>query len=337
MATLEKKPIFIVSCPRSGSTLMRLILNAHPRICVPPPGFLYDYFRPYLYSYGNLASRDNLLNLAQDMLDTPPIRRWDRPPTAEQLVAEAAENSFRGLFDALYRCYAAREGKARWGEKSPRHGIWIDEIHEDFPGAQFVHIIRDGRDTAIDISDAEFPPESLFACAAAWSGFVQVTREAGRRLPAGCYHEIRYEELCADPAAELARLCEFLGEEFSPALLQHHATSAAEQWSRAEVFHAKVARPITTEFCGIHRNLSRDDRDAIEALIGSTLVEFGYPCDGGARPLPERLARKLLMFDTITSHANAPFKIDLRERRKKRLKQGIWSESERSSQLWSVV
>ena len=71
MAVLQPKPIFVVSSPRSGSTLFRMILDAHPRLAVPPPAWLYDFFQPFLYSYGDFGKRENLLALAQDMPGNP--------------------------------------------------------------------------------------------------------------------------------------------------------------------------------------------------------------------------------------------------------------------------
>ncbi len=150
MADLQAKPIFIISSPRSGSTLLRLIMDAHPRIAVPPPAWLYDFFQPFIYSYGDLSVPENLYALAQDMIDTPTIQRWPVKSSAADLVEKAAEPSFPGLYDALHVLYAEANGKERWGEKSPRNALWVDEIQKDFTDAQFIHLIRDGRDSAID-------------------------------------------------------------------------------------------------------------------------------------------------------------------------------------------
>ena len=71
MSLSESAPIFMVSSPRSGSTLLRLMIDAHPNIGVAPPAWLYDYVYPFLYSYGDLSQRDNLTALAQDFIDAP--------------------------------------------------------------------------------------------------------------------------------------------------------------------------------------------------------------------------------------------------------------------------
>ena len=84
---MGQRPFFIVSAPRSGSTLLRLILDSHPKLAVPPPGWLFDLVYPYLYSYGDLNNEESLLELAEDLLQTPTVSKWPIRTTARELVA----------------------------------------------------------------------------------------------------------------------------------------------------------------------------------------------------------------------------------------------------------
>ena len=209
------RPVFIVSAPRSGSTLFRLILDAHPRLAVPSPAWLYEMVYPYLYSYGDLSSPENLMALAEDIFENPFIKNMKLDITPRDLVSASTEPTFRGLYDALHRHYAERAGKERWGEKSPRNSFWMEEIKGDFPDAQFVHIVRDGRDMAIDIADSpEMLPENIYSGAHVWKDFTGAAHESGKRMGESDYYVIRYEDLCAEPENALKKLCEFLGEDF---------------------------------------------------------------------------------------------------------------------------
>jgi hypothetical protein len=337
MGALQNKPIFVVSSPRSGSTLFRLILDAHPRLAVPPPAWLYDFFQPFLYSYGDLTARENLAALAQDMIDTPTIQRWPMEFTAAGLADKSAEPSFPGLYDALHVLYAEAGGKERWGEKSPRNALWVDEIRADFTDAQFIHLIRDGRDSAIDLADSTLFPETLYAGANVWKTWVSSIRESAKRLPRDSYLEVKYEEFCGDPESHLKTVCEFLGEDFSPLMLQHHETEAARHWGGGDALHARTSRAISTDYCGLHKNLSEGDRSLLEHLVGDLLEELGYPLTTDRATPPERLLRQLLANDSITLLANAAFKPELRKRRQQRLKKGVWREEDRESQIWSLV
>ncbi|OGA53315.1 MAG: hypothetical protein A3F74_02995 [Betaproteobacteria bacterium RIFCSPLOWO2_12_FULL_62_58] len=330
------KPFFVVSAPRSGSTLLRLILDSHSALAVPPPGWLFDMIYPYLYSYGDLNHQANLLALAEDILQTPTVGRWPIKLAPEELVRVAAESSFAGLYAALHRAYAQAEGKQCWGEKTPRNSFWMDEIKALFPDAQFIHIVRDGRDQAIDISDSILLPYSLYSGANLWQRHVSAVRDSASRLPAGAYLEIRYEDLCAAPEAVIRKLCAFLDVEFDARMLTPHETRSARNWS-AHPLHAKTAQPISTRFCEMYKTrMPSADIAALEALIGATLQCFGYPLSGAGRPIPQRLAAQMIESDTVTNPENVAYKRWHEERRKRRREQGVWRDSDRKSILWGT-
>ncbi len=332
----DRRPFFVVSAPRSGSTLLRLVLDAHPRLAVPPPGWLFDMVYPYLYSYGNLGEPKNLLALAEDVLKTPTVSKWKIALTAADLAAAAPAPTFAGVYEALHLAYARGEGKARWGEKTPRNSFWTDEIRALFPGAQFIHIVRDGRDQAIDISDSQLWPYSVYSGAVLWQRYVNAVRDSAGRLPAGAFLEIRYEDLCAAPEPSLRRLCEFLGEDFDPRMLAPHETRSARAWS-THPLHAKTAQPISTKFCEMYKSrLPAGDVAALEALIGETLRRFDYPVSAAQAPAPARLAAQLLESDTVTNPENLPYRQWHEQRRKERKASGVWSNADRKSLLWGM-
>ena len=331
-----EKPFFIVSAPRSGSTLLRLILDAHPRLAVPPPGWLFDMVYPYLFSYGDLQQPQNLLALAEDVLATPTVRKWPLKLEPQALAAASRAPTFAGIYEALHLAYAGLEHKRRWGEKTPRNSFWIDEIHALFPAAQFIHIVRDGRDQAIDISDSLLWPYSVYSGAGLWERYVTAVRDSAARLPAGAFHEIRYEDLCAAPETVIRELCRFLGEDFDGRMLAPHETRSARAWS-GHPLHAKTAQPISKKFCEMYRTrLSAADVTALEGLIGGTLQRFGYALTGSASSIPARLAGQLVESDTVTNPENVPYRKWHEERRKERKDRGVWTDADRPSRLWGM-
>ncbi len=332
----ERKPFFIVSAPRSGSTLLRLIFDSHPRLAVPPPGWLFDMVYPYLFSYGDLKKPQNLLALAEDILNTPTVGKWPLNLTPEQLARACREPTFAGAYEAVHAAYAQGEGKARWGEKTPRNSFWMDEILALFPDAQFIHIVRDGRDQSIDISDSLLWPYSVYSGAALWERYVCAVRDSAERLPAGAFLEIRYEDLCAAPEPTIRRACEFLGEAFDLRMLAPHETRSARAWS-AHPLHAKTSRPISTQFCEMYRTrLAAADVAALEALIGGTLRRFGYPVSGSPDPVAARLAAQLFESDAVTNPENVPYRRWHEERRNERKAGGVWTDADRASLLWGM-
>ncbi|MFX0199496.1 MAG: sulfotransferase, partial [Candidatus Hodarchaeota archaeon] len=106
----DARPIFIVSSPRSGSTLLRLILDTHPRLAIPPPGHLFHLIFPYLYSYGNVSEEANLRTLVEDVLEAPTIKRWPIKFSVEQILAGVREPSFAAVYEYLHVAYAESQG-----------------------------------------------------------------------------------------------------------------------------------------------------------------------------------------------------------------------------------
>jgi hypothetical protein len=332
----ESRPLFIVSAPRSGSTLLRLILDTHPQIAVPPPGWLFDLVYPYLYSYGDLSQEANIIDLAEDVLATPTVKKWPIQASPASLVAAAKSRSFAGLYGALHEAYAALANKKRWGEKTPRNAFWIDEIRQNFPNAQIIHIVRDGRDMAIDISDSMLLPYSVYAGANVWQRYVRAIRESASRLPASAFAEIRYEDLCANPEAVIRRLCEFIGEDFDVNMLSPNRTKAAQQWS-THPLHAKTSQPISARYCEMYKSrLPKEDVAALEALIGDSLALFGYPVAGDRRAISERLATQFIESDTVTNPENVSYRKWHEDRRKQRRDKGVWKPEDRTSLLWGM-
>ena len=333
MAEAQERPFFIVCSPRSGSTLLRLVLDAHPRLSVPPPAWLFHYIYPYLYSYGDLAVEENVRVMIEEALATPTIVEWPIQPSVEEVRAEMYSTSFAEMYAALHRLYARRQGKDRWGEKTPRDCFFMSEIKLMFPGAKFIHILRDGRDTAIDISDSILWPNSLYAAALMWRDCVLAAESEGKTFDPDSFMTIKYEDLCTDPRVTLDRLCGFLGEEFSPFMLAHNETSSTHEWAK-EAIHAKTARPICTDFVGMYKQRMRpNDRAVIESLIGDTIAAFGYPLEGTAKYLPEREARMILSTDMISNTKAIDFARWHEKRRKERRDRGVWRDNDKTSDL----
>jgi hypothetical protein len=330
----RSEPIYIVSSPRSGSTLLRLILDNHPNIAIPPPGYLFNLIYPYLYSYGDLARDENFRELIEDILEAPTIKRWPIDLSVEQILGDVGERTFAAIYEYLHVTYATSHGKIRWGQKSPRNGCWMVEIQQLFPGAKFIHLLRDGRDVAIDLADANFWPNTVFGGALRWQECVRATRHGAAELSPGSYIEIRYEEFCAEPEQTLRDLCAFLGEDFVPALLHHHESEATQSWSQ-DAIHAKTSRPITTDYVDMYKTRLPDrDREAIEAVIGDTLKDAGYPVEGKPEPLPYRAAAQLIEAEMVSGLDKFQYKTWHKNRRKERQDRGVWRDSERESFLW---
>jgi hypothetical protein len=220
--TSNDRPIFLVGCPRSGTTLLSAMLHAHPRIAMPPETrFLVPLYHDRL-SFGDLRDPANRRRLAWRMTGKG-TRFRDLGLDRRQLVGQivAAPPTFGSAAGTVWREFARSRGKVRWGEKRPAYWQDMDLILRLFPSAQIVHLVRDGRACVASLKQVDWWHSGAIGGMATWVLADRELTRLGRRLPADCYHRVRYEDLLADPPAELGALCGFLGEEFDEAMLDH--------------------------------------------------------------------------------------------------------------------
>lgn len=192
----EHRPIFVVGCQRSGTTLFRLILDSHPNIsCGPETRFLQGFDEDVL---GSGWPRMSLYGFEREY--------W--------------VDQFADLFHNFQMTYAEKRGKSRWADKTPLYVKHVPLLDELFPTCQIIHIIRDPRDVVASHHD-RWGWFSGVKAAEKWPRYVTDAREASKALPPERYLEIRYEQLIADTKGTMATVLEFLGEPWDDAVLHH--------------------------------------------------------------------------------------------------------------------
>jgi hypothetical protein len=191
---------------------------------------------------------------------------------------------------AIYRSYADARGKARYGDKTPSYMQELGLLERVFRDAQYVHLVRDGRDAALSfLAMRRRPrfnlarPRGLATFASQWRLEVEGARELGRRIPER-YHELRYERLVREPQAELESVCDFLGLAFEPAMLAYHEGVDASTLQD----HPLLAKPPTAGTRRWQDEMSAADVQVFEAIAGDTLSNLGYE---RAYPNPTARAR----------------------------------------------
>jgi hypothetical protein len=271
-------PLFVVGCGRSGTTILRLMLDAGPDIAIPGE----SHFIPKLWREHGGARWDRSpdpVGLARATVATPQFRRWEVPEGP--IVAWAAshpEASFADVIEAVFVAYAAARGKSRWGDKTPQYVRTIDLLARLFPSSRFVHLIRDGRDVALSYLSFEWGPSSIWHAAQRWRTDVLAGRRSGSRLAGDRYLEVHYEALVDDPCTVLQRICSFADLRFDPAMLLHHVDAAERVQSRSDRLtqHAAATRPLTTGLRDWRRQMAARDVRAFEAVAGTALSASGY-------------------------------------------------------------
>lgn len=283
---------FVIGSVRSGTTLVRLMLNSHPQLAIPPE----TYFPVELWQYRQryvCASGFDMQLLTEDLLFNPHFpdfrRDWglDLEYVREELPRRHATD-YPEAMRRVYELYAEQHGKPHYGNKTPWFVRKVDLLADLFPEAVFIHLIRDGRDVVMSMLDQSWGPSRLPDAAALWKRLVMEGRCAGQRLGPERYCEVRYEDLVASPGSTLDRLCGWIGLEYSARMLRYHEDALDHMPARVRHLNGSLTRPPVTGLRDWRREMQRSDVATFEAVAGDLLGELGY---GSMFPAPPLTAR----------------------------------------------
>jgi hypothetical protein len=245
------------------------MLNRHPRIGLCDETFFFYWVARRERVFGDLADPARRTRAIDRFLETRRVRRLglDLAALRERLAREAT--SYPRFFLALLRFYARARGKVRCGEKTPQHALFAAELMDWYPAARLIHVVRDPRDVVASLRRMPWGSGSPLAEAKLWRACVEGAEACAGRPG---FLRLRYETLIAQPEQELRRVCAFLGEEFTPALLEGEAGGRSDRW-----WFDRAQGQIETSRVGRWRQeLSTDDVAIVEWVAGELLVRHGY-------------------------------------------------------------
>jgi Sulfotransferase family len=291
--TDSRRPVLLVGCPRSGTTLLSVILHAHPRIAMPPETrFLLRIYRRR-NSFGDLQVRSNRRRLANRI--TARNTHFANLGLDRRRVVRAIVNGPPTVGSAMaivWREFARSRGKVRWGEKRPAYWRHLDAVLRLFPDAQVIHLVRDPRACVASLQKVPWWSGGFLGATATWALADQQLRHFGRHAEHGRYHRLRYEDLLRDPRSELTELCRFLEEDFDERMLEF--TGAADDIvPQDNAWHERTRRGLDESRIESWRtSLAPEQIGLIEAELGRAMGRYGYQPSrlGGRADLRARAA-----------------------------------------------
>jgi hypothetical protein len=275
-------PFFIVGNDRSGTTMLRMILDGGPDVAIPPESmFLTDVTLP-------AADWQALMD---EVWEHPKVRRWELPGPPPRVPdglddAEAA----RFVLGAPFVAYARKHGKPRWGDKTPHYVHHVDQLLGIWPDARFVVLVRDGRDVALSLKRMPFGPNNAWAAAQWWARGIRAGAAAQRAHPERV-RTVRYEDLAGDPAAHVPEICAFLGLAYDPAMLDlAHADRSKIVADQQSWFPTLFEGINTKAVARWQREMSPREQAVFASLARDELELLGYPVPTRpvAPPTPRR-------------------------------------------------
>jgi hypothetical protein len=278
------EPFFIVGCSRSGTTLLQVLIDAHPQLAVPPESHIYDRFGPFLNLYGELTVSRNRGRFIAALLNDSFIRQWQLDVTVADVERRLRRADRVGVIDALFSLYADQEGAVRWGDKTPEHIRHLREIRADFPQAKLVHLIRDGRDVAEAMRRMVFGPVTAVGLAHEWRREVGYWNEFCREQGNANTLLVRYEDLVTSPQESVANVLRFIGVPELDTVSGYASTSLSHNLAtNQKAWHSSLRQGISKGKVGIYRSkFAPREIELFESIAGEALEEYNYPRDYAA-------------------------------------------------------
>jgi Sulfotransferase family len=255
----EISPVFIVGQGRSGTTLLRMMLSAHPKIFISSEGAYICPLRAHFSTYGELRDPRNLETLHADLLPWLEAVSFLNPPDVQDLIdwvdrfgcEERSLITFYGTWEART---LGKDGLAWWGDNEPSHVFNIPHFKELFPNSRFIVMVRDPRDVYASFKTAWPTNHTGETLAMLWERSLLDGLLAALRLGSGVVEKVRYEDLVMNPDAQLRQVCRFLDVEYTDAMMNFHESKAATNLSQVE-HHRNLVQPVFRSSIGRYRHI----------------------------------------------------------------------------------
>jgi Sulfotransferase family len=290
-----KRPVFVVGCPRSGTTLLYSML-------VAAGGFAFyrkeTYFYHLVRRFPELSTTAGRERFMQQFLHgyLGKVPGLNVEPLVRQSIAQC--RTPEDFLPRLMSAIAREQGMERWIEGTPAHVLYLREIKRAVPDALFLHVIRDGRDCALSNERQGWVPmlpwdrsPRLAVAALYWQWMVRAGRSYGRAHPDD-YLELRFESLIVDPRATLRRVGAFIDHDLDYDRIQQNPVHALYEPNTS--FRNELGQSTFNPLRRWMERCSPEDIRLCELLVGNSLQDLGYPLVSGSTTHPERLRARYL-------------------------------------------
>jgi Sulfotransferase family len=274
-------PIFVVGSGRSGTTLLQLMLNAHPRIAVAGELGYFDQILQLRRLIPDLSGPEQVDRLFELLPRTGSFKFLSEVeaifPEAQRKLKADPNPSYEKLYRYILESYAMAHGARRFGEKTPENIRHLDHLISIFPNCRVIHIVRDPRANIASRIKVPIWSNDVATHAIKWKIdilygqiFLLSNCHAGKTSL-----EVRYEDLVADPEPCLRKICNFIGEAYDGSMLEYYKSS--EHFIKNAPWQEGTYKPVYSSSVQKWRcELTESQIYLIEWITGRQLEHYGY-------------------------------------------------------------
>lgn len=251
--------IFIVGMPRSGTTLLQLILTNHSEIRIAPETHFFTLFWSRREEYGDLFDDQNFDIVCNDLVNSQYVRNL-QIPDYENLIRTTNRDAFyKNVFSLLIRSYAFMQKKEICGEKTPSHLEYVPDILNMFPQAKIVNVYRNPFDVAASIRKVPWGSNNVIDIVKRWKKYVNLACEYQEKFKNN-FHSVKYENLVLNSNCEVRKICDFLNVAFERHMLHFWKNTDVPIFNKDKYWHENCFQPISAVNIGKgFRELDLDD------------------------------------------------------------------------------
>lgn len=274
------QPVQMIGTQRSGSNLLRLLLNQYPEIVAPHPPHILQRFLPLLPQYGDLSVPENMTALTNDvclLIEKNPVPWPEIKLDREKILRSCKVNDLVEIFRVVYDEMALCHHASMWICKSMANVHYANKIESVGIKPLYIYLYRDGRDVACSFKKAIVGEKHIYHIARQWRKDQLACLQLKERINPDRFFAISYERLISDPEKEMRQLCNFLNLKFDPAIFDYYLSDESKTTSGAGKMWENVAKPI------LHNNtkkymkeLDKEEVLIFETVAGDVLETLGY-------------------------------------------------------------
>ncbi len=276
-------PIQIIGTQRSGSNLLRLMLNELPEVVAPHPPHILKTFMPLISKYPNLAIDDNFRQLIEDvcrLIETNPVV-WDHVVFDRNRVFSLCEKrTLVEVFKVVYELMAEANGASYWCCKSMANVNFAEQIEEGNLRPYYIHLVRDGRDVATSFKKVAVGDKHIYSLSTNWNKQQKKSEACKQKVRAERAITVRYEDLIHSPEETMKRVCEFLGVTFTSQIFDYYNSEESKHTAASGFMWSNVTSPIIKNNTQKYKKaLTAKEIQLFDFVAGESLLRYGYEVD----------------------------------------------------------
>ncbi len=274
-------PIFMIGTQRSGSNLLRLMLNQLPEIAAPHPPHILQRIMPLTECYGDLSKDMNFRQMVDDvckLVELNPVPWEGVTLDRVDVASRCRDHSVVAAFGAVYDVWAQHANATTWCCKSLANINYLEEIEAYYgDAARYIYLYRDGRDVALSFRKAVVGEKHPLHIANEWGGTQRIALKSRKHIDPKRFYNLSYETLTGSPETAMRGLCEFLGATYNDSMLDFHESDEAKRAASSSELWGNVVKPVMTDNTNkFLREMSAEDIGIFELVAGDVLDALGY-------------------------------------------------------------